>query len=144
MSVIVDQNIEERYLTINIMVQRTVNENAACLRRICKRSDQGQRHESPNWKPRIATVDSFFDLVGSRQHGVASYMKYSTGRLISIYSLDADGDDLRWNTNPNFWQLANVTCKTRFISFSMVNLKLGCLDSSTNCSVHIWNWMSML
>ena len=25
---------------LNIMVQRTANENAACLRRICKRSDQ--------------------------------------------------------------------------------------------------------
>ena len=25
---------------LNIMMQRTANENAACLRRICKRSDQ--------------------------------------------------------------------------------------------------------
>ena len=38
-------------------------------------------------KPTFATVDSCFDLVGSRQYGVASYMKYSAGRLISIYSL---------------------------------------------------------
>ena len=28
-------------------------------------------------KPTFATVDSCFDLVGSRQYGVASYMKYS-------------------------------------------------------------------
>ena len=34
-------------------------------------------------------------------------MKYSAGRLISIYSLNTDGDDLRWN----FCQLANVTYK---------------------------------
>ena len=27
--------------------------------------------QTPNWKPRIATVDSCFNLVGSRQHGVA-------------------------------------------------------------------------
>ena len=26
--------------TVTIMVQRTANENAACLRRICRRSDQ--------------------------------------------------------------------------------------------------------
>ena len=38
-------------------------------------------------KPTFATVDSCFDLVGSHQYGVASFMKYSAGRLISIYSL---------------------------------------------------------
>ena len=27
-------------LVLKIMIQRTANENAACLRRICKRSDQ--------------------------------------------------------------------------------------------------------
>ena len=43
--------------------------------------------ESKLLKPRIATVDSCFDLVWSRQRGVASYLKYSAGRLISIYSL---------------------------------------------------------
>ena len=32
-------------------------------------------------KPTFATVDSCFDLVGSRQYGVASYMKYSAGQL---------------------------------------------------------------
>ena len=29
---------------VNIMVQRTANENAACLRRICKGSDQPAEH----------------------------------------------------------------------------------------------------
>ena len=69
----------------------------------------GQRHDRVQTaKPRIATVDSCFDLVGSCQHGVASYMKYLAGRLISIYS-----HFRRWNSNPNFCQLADVTCKTR-------------------------------
>ena len=29
------------------------------------------------------------------------------------YPLNADGDDLRWNSNPNLCRLANATCKTR-------------------------------
>ena len=69
------------------MMQRTANENAACLRRICKRSDQpkierlvnydarlilrrklkGQRHDRVQTESQIATVDSCFDLVGSLQ-----------------------------------------------------------------------------
>ena len=65
---------------------------------------------SPNWKPRIATVDSCFDLVGSRQHVVASNDVISWS---AHHPLNADGDDLRWNSNPNFCRLANVTCKTR-------------------------------
>ena len=32
----------ELILQQNIMIQRTANENAACLRRICKRSDQSK------------------------------------------------------------------------------------------------------
>ena len=76
------------------MAQRTANENAACFRRICKRSDQpkierianndarlilriesltGQRHDRVQTESQIATVDRCFDLVESRQHGVASY-----------------------------------------------------------------------
>ena len=63
------------------MMQRTANENAACLRRISNRSDQpkiegrvnndavesltGQRHERVQTESQIATVDSCFDLVGS-------------------------------------------------------------------------------
>ena len=45
----------------------------------------GQRHDRVQTE--IATVYSCFDLIGSRQHGVASYMKESAGWLISIYSL---------------------------------------------------------
>ena len=33
----------------------------------------GQRHDRVQTESQIATVDSCFDLVGSRQHGVASY-----------------------------------------------------------------------
>ena len=67
--------------------------------------------QSPNWKPRIATVDSCFDLVKSRQHGVASnkVISWSTDHP---YPLNADGDGFRWNWNPNFRRLANVICKT--------------------------------
>ena len=50
--------------------------------------------ESKLPKPGIATVDSCFDLAGSRQHGVASYelISWSTDHP---YPLNADGDDLR-------------------------------------------------
>ena len=56
-------------------------------------------------------MDSCFDLVGSCQHGAAS------NEVISWlsdhpYPLNADGDDLRWNSNPNLCRLAYVTCKT--------------------------------
>ena len=72
----------------------------------------GQRHdrvqsESQELQPWTA-VSTLLGVVS-----VASYMKYSAGRLISTYSLNADGDDLNWNSNPNFCQLANVTWKTR-------------------------------
>ena len=40
-------------------------------------------------------------------------MKYAARRLIFTNPLYADGDDLRWNSNPNPCQLANVTSKTR-------------------------------
>ena len=71
-----------------------------------------QRHEGPNWKPRITTVDSCVDLGGSRQHGEASneVISWSTDHPCS---LNADGDDLRRNSNPNLCRLANVTCKPR-------------------------------
>ena len=72
----------------------------------------GQRHdrvqsESQELQPWTA-VSTLLGVVS-----VASYMKYSAGRLISTYSLSADGDDLSWNSNTNFCQLVNVTCKTR-------------------------------
>ena len=54
------------------------------------KSSTGQRHDNnPNWKPRITIADSRFDLVGSRQHGVASseVISWSTD-----HPLDADGD----------------------------------------------------
>ena len=73
----------------------------------------GQRHDRVQTeRPRIATAESCFDLVGSRQHGVASneVISWSTDHS---YSLNADGDDLRRNSNPNLCRLANVTCKTR-------------------------------
>ena len=39
-------------------------------------------------KPTFATVDSCFDLVGSRQYGVASYMKFGhdfpAGQFVSV------------------------------------------------------------
>ena len=40
-------------------------------------------------------------------------MKYAAGWLTFTNPLNADGDDPRWNSNPNPCQLANVTCKTR-------------------------------
>ena len=70
-----------QYEQLNIMMQRTANENAACLRRICKRSDQ-PKIERVQTESQIATVDSCFDLVGSLQHGVASCEVFAAGRLI--------------------------------------------------------------
>ena len=56
-------------------MQRTANENAARKRRICKRSNQ----------PKIDRImASCFDLVGSRQHGVASYEIFSLSTDIHI------------------------------------------------------------
>ena len=54
------------------------------------------------------TVDSCFDLVGYRQHGVASneVISWSTDHPCP---LNADDDDLKWNSNPNFCRFANVT-----------------------------------
>ena len=67
----------------------------------------GQRHEGPNWKPRITIVDSCVDLGGSRQHGVASneVISWSTDHP---YPLNGDGVDLRRNSNPNLCRLANM------------------------------------
>ena len=100
---------DQEYCTLFMMIQRTANgENAACDRRICKRSDQPEieiiadnvarliLHENAqrgndmiesNWKPRIAAVDSGFDLVGSRQR-CSKLWSESAGRLImSTYSM---------------------------------------------------------
>ena len=67
----------------------------------------GRRHDQVQ---RIATVGTRFDLVGIRQYGVASNEVIM--QLINSSSLCTDGDDLRWNSNPNFCRLANFTCKT--------------------------------
>ena len=123
----------ELLVDLNTMMQRTANKAAAGLRRICKRSDQPsalierkvtmiqgwyylgveslteQRHGSPDRKPRIAILDSFFNLVESRHHGVASNEVISWS---ADHPLNADGDDLRWNSNPTFCRLVNVTHKT--------------------------------
>ena len=59
-------------------------------------------------------MDSCFDRVGSRQHGVASneVICWSTDHSIFTYLINTDGDDLRWNSILNPCQLANATCKT--------------------------------
>ena len=101
------------------MMQRTANENAAYKRRICKRSDQPKIDRITN-KARLilreklngaTTVDSFFDLVGSRQHGVASYEIFSWSADIHILTKMVMTSDETQMPNP--CQLANVTCKTR-------------------------------
>ena len=53
-------------------------------------------------------MDSCFVLVGYRQHGVASneVISWSTDHPCP---LNADDDDLKWNSNPNFCRFANVT-----------------------------------
>ena len=73
----------------------------------------GQRHdrvqtESQELQPWTA-VSNLLSLIST----VLQAMKYSVVRLLSTYSLNAEGDDLRWNSNPNFCQLANITCETR-------------------------------
>ena len=57
------------------------------------------------------TVDSFFDLVGSRQHGVASYEIFSWSADIHILTKMVMTSDETQMPNP--CQLANVTSKTR-------------------------------
>ena len=49
-----------------------------------KNRENSKQWCSPNWKPRIATVDSCFDLAGSRQHSVASYEVISWSTDIHI------------------------------------------------------------
>ena len=75
----------------------------------------GQWYESPNRKPRITTLDSYFDFVGFRKHRVAS------NEVIGWSAdppLNADGDDLssveiqiQIFADRRNWH--NVTCKTR-------------------------------
>ena len=50
--------------------------------------------ECQSGKPRIATVNSCLDLVGSRPHGIARNEVIS-GSTDHPYPLKADGDDLR-------------------------------------------------
>ena len=111
------------------MMQRTANENAPCLRRICKRSDQPkierivhndarlilrgkrQRHDRVQTESQIATVDSCFDLVGSLQHGVAAlhhcllvYLPFSELKITNILKSSGWGleqSELPWE--PNFY-----------------------------------------
>ena len=67
---------------------------------------QTERQELQPW----TAVSTLLGLVC--QHGVTSYevINWSTDYP---YPLNADGDDLRWNSNSNFCRLANVTCKAR-------------------------------
>ena len=67
------------------MMQTKTNENAAGIRRICKRSDQPIIERLENNDARLilrskldgrkTTVDICFDLVGSRQHYIMQVMK---------------------------------------------------------------------
>ena len=59
-----------------------------------------------------STVDSWFALVGSRPHGVASnqVISWSTDHP---YPLNADDGDLRWKSNPNFWQIFRLMTWSR-------------------------------
>ena len=69
-----------------------------------------QRHDRIQTESQeIATADSYLDLVESRQHGVASddVISWTTDHP---YSLNADGNDIRWNSNqswvlswPHYW-----------------------------------------
>ena len=97
-----------RGLSLN-MAQGTANENAASIRRICKRSNQlkikmsnsmqgsywvenltRQRHDGDQTENQqnAATVDSCFELVGSRQHGVAQHKieQQTRGQLSTKYT----------------------------------------------------------
>ena len=71
-------------------------------------NDAGQG-QSPNGKPKFVTVD----LVGSRQHGVAS------NKLIGWINRSSTKCRRWWLqmepswSDPNLCRLANVTCKTR-------------------------------
>ena len=98
---------------ISIMVQRTANEHAACLRRICKRSHQPKIERLVNNDARLilrrklnggndmievqtenqelqpwTAVSTLLGLVST----LLQVKKYSAGRLISIFSLKADRD----------------------------------------------------
>ena len=55
------QNTEQ----LNIMMQRTANENAACLRRICKRSDQPKIERLVNSDARLILRGTFQIRYGS-------------------------------------------------------------------------------
>ena len=102
------------------MMQRTANENAACLRRICKRSDQ-PKIERVQTESQIATVDSCFDLVGSLQHGVASCEVFAAGRLIF--------------TNPLYMQLVMTSDETQiqiFANWPMSHAKRVTRDTRKN------------
>ena len=73
-----------------------------------------------------------FDLVGSDQQGVASYevIGWSTDHS---YLLNADGNDLRWNSNPNLCQLANVTAWHRKNPEYLVVAAIRKLRTDKNC-----------
>ena len=53
-----------------------------------------QRHDRA--KPRIATVDSCFEPLGSRQHGVAAHRKKQNNRRESNGLLNTRGRDFGW------------------------------------------------
>ena len=93
----------------------------------------GQRHDSIQTESQIATVDSCFDLVGSLQHVVASCEVFSWS-----HPLYADGDDLRWNSNPIFanWPMSHakrVTRDNRKNPENRVVAAIRKLRTDTNC-----------
>ena len=135
------------------MMSRTGNENAASLRRICKRSDQpkierlvnndarlilresltGQRHDRVQTESQIATVDSCFDLVGSRQHGVASYEIFSWSADIHILTkmvMTSDETQIQIFAN---WPMSHAQGKNRKSLEYRVVAAIRKLRTDTNC-----------
>ena len=76
-----------------------------------------------NWKPRIATVDSWLDLVGSRQHGVTSNKGISWS---ADHLLNADGDDLtEMKLKSKFWMQNGLNAfKCRLNAMELILLRV--------------------
>ena len=104
-----------------------------------------------NWKPRIATVDrdSYFDLGGSRQHGVALLQARSRRRgrggstLPEIFRLELISATLKWNFATKIdscqWSIIVRLCTIVLLS----NLELCKGTKSYFCSAknneQLWN-----
>ena len=74
----------------------------------------GQRHdrvqtESQELQPWSA-ISTLLGLVSTVQQASNEVISWSRAHPCPLY---ADGDDLRWNSNPNLCRLANATGKTR-------------------------------